>query len=217
MPLPPLWAWAFPACTSRLREVSPSRAVCAVVTSCLWAAVVRVWCCARYVYKSKAQRDLEAAEAADRETNSTIEEDIEKLVRHMCSSLAALSPLLFLGVCIICCVLRRGCGGCGCGGCGGCGGCAAAAYASVVDCCLSCVCGCVVGCVRQRAELPKAGLIPVTAETFAKWKADRAAKKIADWEAKRAEEAKRTGGRGLSTFPPSPPPTLTSPRWCFPV
>ncbi len=34
-----------------------------------------------YVYKSKAQRDLEAAEAADREVNSTIEEDIEKLVR----------------------------------------------------------------------------------------------------------------------------------------
>jgi hypothetical protein len=34
-----------------------------------------------YVYKSKAQRDLEAAEAADREVSSTIEEDIEKLVR----------------------------------------------------------------------------------------------------------------------------------------
>ena len=58
-----------------------------------------------------------------------------------------------------------------------------------------------LACVVQRAELPKEGLIPVTAESFAKWKADRAAKRIADWEAKRAEEAKRTGGRGLSTCP----------------
>ncbi len=33
-----------------------------------------------YVYKSKAQRDLEAADAADKEVSSTIEEDIEKLV-----------------------------------------------------------------------------------------------------------------------------------------
>ncbi len=58
-----------------------------------------------------------------------------------------------------------------------------------------------VVCV-QRAALPKEGLIPVTAESFAKWKADRAAKRIADWEAKRAEEAKRTGGRGLSAYRP---------------
>ncbi len=34
-----------------------------------------------YVYKSKKQRDKEAADAADTEHNSTIEEEIEGLVR----------------------------------------------------------------------------------------------------------------------------------------
>jgi hypothetical protein len=50
----------------------------------------------------------------------------------------------------------------------------------------------------QRLKLPQTGLTPVTAETFAKWKADRAARKREE-EVKRVEEAKKaTGGRGLS-------------------
>jgi DRG Family Regulatory Proteins, Tma46 len=61
---------------------------------------------------------------------------------------------------------------------------------------LCCVVLCL--CVQQRLKLPQTGLTPVTAETFAKWKADRAARKREE-EVKRVEEAKKaTGGRGLS-------------------
>ena len=59
---------------------------------------------------------------------------------------------------------------------------------------------------------PHAGLTPVTAETFAKWRADKAVRKAAELEAKRLEEAKKAGsgkgfnalsGRALFTYDPS--------------
>ena len=52
---------------------------------------------------------------------------------------------------------------------------------------------------QQRATLGPNGGTPVTAESLAKWKADKQARKKTE-EAKRLkEQAKRTGGRGIST------------------
>lgn len=63
--------------------------------------------------------------------------------------------------------------------------------------------GCTLICawitVLQRLALPQTGLTPVTAVTFAKWKADRAARRREE-DIRKVEEAKKaTGGRGLST------------------
>lgn len=53
---------------------------------------------------------------------------------------------------------------------------------------------------QQRAKLGATGGTPVTEETLKKWKADKLQRKINEVEAKRKEEAKKTGGRGLSTY-----------------
>ena len=53
---------------------------------------------------------------------------------------------------------------------------------------------------QQRAKLGPNGGTPVTEESLAKWKADKLARKKTE-EAKRLkEQAKRTGGRGISTY-----------------
>jgi hypothetical protein len=51
---------------------------------------------------------------------------------------------------------------------------------------------------QQRKKLGPHGGTPVTAESLAKWKAEKAKRKLAEEEKKRKEEAKKTGGRGLS-------------------
>ena len=48
--------------------------------------------------------------------------------------------------------------------------------------------------------LPAAGLTPVTAESFARWKEEKAKRKAAETEAKRLEEAKKTGTKGYSAL-----------------
>ncbi|RLN72105.1 hypothetical protein BBJ28_00013832, partial [Nothophytophthora sp. Chile5] len=53
---------------------------------------------------------------------------------------------------------------------------------------------------QQRAKLGPSGGTPVTAESLAKWKAEKLAKKKVEEEKRRKEEAKKSGGRGLSTF-----------------
>lgn len=53
---------------------------------------------------------------------------------------------------------------------------------------------------QQRAKLGPNGGTPVTEESLAKWKAEKQARKKAE-EAKRLkEQAKKSGGRGISTF-----------------
>ncbi|CCI42904.1 unnamed protein product [Albugo candida] len=53
---------------------------------------------------------------------------------------------------------------------------------------------------QQRAKLGATGGTPVTEETLKKWKADKLQRKINEVEAKRKEEAKKTGGRGLNVL-----------------
>lgn len=54
---------------------------------------------------------------------------------------------------------------------------------------------------EERAALPSDGLTPVTLETFQKWKADRAARKQAELEAKiAAEEAKGRKNKAQMAF-----------------
>lgn len=53
---------------------------------------------------------------------------------------------------------------------------------------------------QQRAKLGPTGGTPVTAESLAKWKAAKVAKKQLEEEKRRKEEAKKSGGRGLSTM-----------------
>lgn len=53
---------------------------------------------------------------------------------------------------------------------------------------------------QQRAKLGPNGGTPVTAETLAKWKADKAARKQAAEEKRMKEEAKKSGGRGISAL-----------------
>ena len=53
---------------------------------------------------------------------------------------------------------------------------------------------------EQRRKLGATGGTPVTEETLKKWKEDKAKRKAAAMEAKRKEEAKKSGGRGLSMF-----------------
>lgn len=53
---------------------------------------------------------------------------------------------------------------------------------------------------QQRAKLGPNGGTPVTEETLAKWKADKQARKKAEETKRLKEQAKRTGGRGISTF-----------------
>jgi hypothetical protein len=52
---------------------------------------------------------------------------------------------------------------------------------------------------QQRAKLGPTGGTPVTAETLAKWKADKVARKQAEEVKRMKEEAKKSGGRGIST------------------
>lgn len=52
---------------------------------------------------------------------------------------------------------------------------------------------------QQRAKLGPSGGTPVTAETLAKWKADKIARKKVEEEKRRKEEMKKGGGRGIST------------------
>lgn len=52
---------------------------------------------------------------------------------------------------------------------------------------------------QQRAKLGPTGGTPVTAESLAKWKADKVARKQAEEVKRLKEEAKKTGGRGIST------------------
>lgn len=53
---------------------------------------------------------------------------------------------------------------------------------------------------EERRKLPSTGLTPVTTETFAKWKEARAARRAAEVEAQRVEEAKKTGTKGYSVL-----------------
>ena len=54
---------------------------------------------------------------------------------------------------------------------------------------------------EERAALPSEGLTPVTLESFQKWKADRAARKQAELEAKiAAEEAKGRKNKAQMAF-----------------
>ncbi|OQR90745.1 hypothetical protein ACHHYP_05260 [Achlya hypogyna] len=53
---------------------------------------------------------------------------------------------------------------------------------------------------QQRAKLGANGGTPVTEETFAKWKAEKAKRKMAEDEKRRKDEAKKSGNRGLSTL-----------------
>ncbi len=53
---------------------------------------------------------------------------------------------------------------------------------------------------EERRKLPSAGLTPVTTESFAAWKERRAAKRAAEVEAARVEEAKKTGTKGYSAL-----------------
>ena len=53
---------------------------------------------------------------------------------------------------------------------------------------------------QQRAKLGPNGGTPVTEETLAKWKADKQARKKADETKRLKEQAKKTGGRGISTL-----------------
>jgi hypothetical protein len=56
---------------------------------------------------------------------------------------------------------------------------------------------------EQRAKLQSEGKkgTPVTAESFAKWRAEKVLKKQADAEARlKAEQTKKKGGKGLCTF-----------------
>jgi hypothetical protein len=53
---------------------------------------------------------------------------------------------------------------------------------------------------QQRAKLGPNGGTPVTEETLAKWKAEKLARKKAEEVKRLKEQAKKTGGRGLSTF-----------------
>lgn len=54
---------------------------------------------------------------------------------------------------------------------------------------------------EERAALPSEGLTPVTLESFKQWKADRAAKKQAELEAKiAAEESKGRRDKSKMTF-----------------
>lgn len=53
---------------------------------------------------------------------------------------------------------------------------------------------------QQRAKLGPTGGTPVTAESLAKWKAAKVARKQLEEEKRRKEEAKKSGGRGLSTM-----------------
>jgi hypothetical protein len=52
----------------------------------------------------------------------------------------------------------------------------------------------------QRKKLPTEGLTPVTADSFAKWKEARAARRAVELEARRVEEAKRTGTKGYNVL-----------------
>lgn len=52
---------------------------------------------------------------------------------------------------------------------------------------------------QQRAKLGPTGGTPVTAETLAKWKADKIARKKVEEEKRRKEEMKKGAGRGIST------------------
>jgi hypothetical protein len=57
---------------------------------------------------------------------------------------------------------------------------------------------------EQRAKLAAEGKVgtPVTAESFAKWRAEKLARKQAEAEARvKAEQAKKKGGKGLCKFP----------------
>jgi hypothetical protein len=53
---------------------------------------------------------------------------------------------------------------------------------------------------QQRAKLGPHGGTPVTAESLAKWKADKIKRKKVEEEKRRKEEMKKTGGRGISTY-----------------
>jgi len=53
---------------------------------------------------------------------------------------------------------------------------------------------------QQRAKLGADGGTPVTAESLAKWKADKAKRKADEIEKKRKESAKKSGGRGLNVL-----------------
>lgn len=53
---------------------------------------------------------------------------------------------------------------------------------------------------EQRRTLPTTGLTPVTEESFKKWKDARAARKASELEAKRVEEAKKTGTKGYNVL-----------------
>ena len=51
---------------------------------------------------------------------------------------------------------------------------------------------------EERSQLQ--GGTPVTLERFLKWKEEKAKAREAEWEAKRLEEEKKTGGRGISAL-----------------
>lgn len=53
---------------------------------------------------------------------------------------------------------------------------------------------------EERRKLPSTGLTPITTESFAKWKEARAARRAAEVEATRVEEAKKTGTKGYSVL-----------------
>lgn len=53
---------------------------------------------------------------------------------------------------------------------------------------------------EERRKLPTTGLTPVTAESFAAWKKRREEKRASELEAKRVEEAKKTGTKGYSVL-----------------
>lgn len=53
---------------------------------------------------------------------------------------------------------------------------------------------------EERRKLPTTGLTPVTAESFARWKEEKAKRKAAETEAKRVEEAKKSGSKGYSAL-----------------
>lgn len=52
---------------------------------------------------------------------------------------------------------------------------------------------------QQRAKLGPSGGTPVTAESLARWKADKIKRKKVEEEKRRKEEMKKSGGRGIST------------------
>ncbi|EQC35022.1 hypothetical protein SDRG_07262 [Saprolegnia diclina VS20] len=53
---------------------------------------------------------------------------------------------------------------------------------------------------QQRAKLGANGGTPVTAESFAKWKTEKAKRKLVEDEKRRKDEAKKSGNRGLNTL-----------------